>query len=67
MEYLIGLDIGTSSVKGVLMTLGGEVVKTAHGSFDYTKTDNGEVYIEADQFTKVCFGAIKELAQGEIK
>lgn len=67
MEYLIGLDIGTSSVKGVLMTTKGEVIKTAHGSFDYTKTDKGEVYIEADKFIDVCFGAIKELAQGEIK
>ncbi|MBR2884795.1 MAG: hypothetical protein IKB93_08370 [Clostridia bacterium] len=70
MNYLIGLDIGTSSVKGVLMTENGEIIKTAHGAFCYTRTDDGGVEIEADKFADVCFGAIKELAQaadGEIK
>ena len=40
MNCLIGLDIGTSSVKGVLMSVEGELVSTAHGGFKYTKTEN---------------------------
>jgi len=63
MNYLIGLDIGTSSVKGVLMTEDGKIIKTAHGAFSYTRTDNGGVEIEADKFVDVCFGAIKELSE----
>lgn len=70
MNYLIGLDIGTSSVKGVLMSTEGAVVKTAHGTFKYTKLENGGVEIDADKFVDVCISAIKELsveADGEIK
>ena len=29
MDYFIGLDIGTSSVKGVLMSLAGEILAAA--------------------------------------
>lgn len=63
MNYLIGLDIGTSSVKGVLMTEDGKITKTAHVTFDYAKFENGGVEIDADKFTDVCFSAIKELTQ----
>jgi len=64
MNYLIGLDIGTSSVKGVLMAEDGSVQKTAHKSFTYTKTAEGGVEIDAEMFVQVCFSAIRELAQG---
>lgn len=70
MNYLIGLDIGTSSVKGVLMTENGTVEKTSHKQFLYTVLDNGGVEIDADEFAGVCFSAIKELslaADGEVK
>jgi len=63
MNYLIGLDIGTSSVKGVLMTEAGTVKKTARGGFDYTKLENGGLEIEADAFVAVCFSAIRELVE----
>ncbi len=63
MNYLIGLDIGTSSVKGVLMTQKGKIIKTAHGAFDYTRMDDGGVEIDADRFVNVCFGVIKELSE----
>lgn len=62
MKYLIGLDIGTSSVKGVLMSTDGVVIHTAHGGFVYTKLPNGGVEIDAEEFVSVCFGAIRELA-----
>ena len=43
MQYLIGLDIGTSSVKGVLMTEDGVVVRTAKGCFEYIRSKDGIV------------------------
>ncbi|MBR7163705.1 MAG: hypothetical protein IKD21_01880 [Clostridia bacterium] len=64
MKYLIGLDIGTSSVKGVLMTTEGDVIKTARCGFSYTKLEGGGLEIAAEDFTSVCVRTIKELAQG---
>ena len=64
MKYLIGLDIGTSAVKGVLMTEDGIVSHTASSPFVYTQLENGGVEIEAEKFTESCFSAIKTLANG---
>ena len=61
MKYLIGLDIGTSAVKGVLMTADGVVAKTASSPFIYERLENGGVEIEADKYVETCFWAIKEL------
>ena len=69
MKYLIGLDIGTSSIKGVLATTEGEIVKTARGGFTYSTPADNAVEIEAADFASVCLGTIKELADaadGEI-
>lgn len=62
MNNLIGLDIGTSSVKGILMTEDGKIKKVARGAFEYTKLENGGVEIAADDFISVCFSTIRELA-----
>ncbi len=62
MNYLIGLDIGTSSIKGVLMTQDGEIIKTARGGFHYTKLAGGGLEIQAEDFASVCLLTIKELA-----
>ena len=35
MECLIGLDIGTSAVKGVLLAVNGEILATACSEFNY--------------------------------
>ena len=64
MKYLIGLDIGTSAVKGVLMTEEGTVIHSAGAPFVYTTYDNGGVEIEADKYIESCFTAINELAKG---
>ena len=62
MQYLMGLDIGTSSVKGVLMTTGGKVVTSAKGVFTYhTFVENG-LELVAEEFLDVCLGTIRELA-----
>lgn len=62
MKYLIGLDIGTSSVKGVLMTTKGKVVAKAHESFDYITDETGVVEVEASGFISSNINAIKALA-----
>ena len=62
MDYLIGIDIGTSSVKGVLMTTEGQVVHSARASFDYTHLDHGGVELGAKEYLSSCFAALKELA-----
>ncbi len=62
MSYLIGMDIGTSSVKAVLINESEEIIKTAHGAFEYNKTNDGIVDISAGDYIKVCINVIKELA-----
>jgi len=70
MSHLIGMDMGTSSVKAILMTEDGKVIKVARGAFDYTKLENGGVEISAEDYAKVCIDVIKELADaagGDVK
>lgn len=62
MNYLIGLDIGTSSVKGVLMTTNGHVITSAKGVFTYHQQDNGGLEVVAEEFLNVCLQTLKELA-----
>ena len=62
MKYLIGLDIGTSSVKGVLMTADGRLAATARGSFDYVRTDDGRVELDPNRYLDVCLETVSELA-----
>jgi len=61
VRYLIGLDIGTSSVKGVLMSVDGKITKEAHESFTY-KTSGNIVEIPAESFLASCVSAIKTLS-----
>lgn len=71
MDYLIGLDIGTSSVKGVLMTTEGKVVHSAKGMFTYYTVGNGGVESSPEEYLSTCFQTLRELAEvakdGEIK
>ena len=70
MSHLIGMDMGTSSVKAILMTEDGKVQKVALGAFEYTRTDDGVVEISAEDYAKVCIDVIKELsdyANGDVK
>ena len=61
MEYLVGLDIGTSSVKGVLMSRDGKVenVKTKKHAYYW---ENNLKLLNADAFCDNCFSVIKELS-----
>lgn len=71
MDYLIGLDIGTSSVKGVLLTVEGQVVKSSRGAFAYKQVGEAGLELVAEEYLAVCLSTIKELASsatdGEVK
>ncbi|MBQ6894414.1 MAG: hypothetical protein IJN40_02850 [Clostridia bacterium] len=70
MSHLIGMDMGTSSVKAILMAEDGKVIKVARGAFEYTTLENGGVEISAETYAKVCLDVIKDLANsagGDVK
>lgn len=60
MECLIGLDIGTSAVKGVLLAVNGEILATACSEFNYCGGESARL-LEPEEFIAVCFSVIKEL------
>lgn len=62
MNYLIGLDIGTSSVKGVLVREDGKEKLTATESFLYRSGADGSVEIDAEQYIAVCFALLRRLS-----
>ena len=61
MEHFIGLDIGTSAVKGLLLSADGTTVATASGEYSYYNQGSGKLLKPAD-FLDSCFGVIAELA-----
>ncbi len=62
MNCLIGLDIGTSAVKGVLLSVSGEIIATKSGSFNYH--NNGtERLLKPNEFIDCCFSVINMLAE----
>ena len=61
MDCFIGLDMGTSAVKGVVMTKEGRILGTASGKFTYF-TENLGKFIDPAEFCGVVKKTIKELA-----
>ncbi|MBQ7700652.1 MAG: hypothetical protein IJT49_09980 [Clostridia bacterium] len=61
MKYLIGLDIGTSAVKGALAAEDGRVIKVTDRKLTYI-TDGTFRLLDPDHFCETCFDAIAELA-----
>ena len=61
MEYLIGLDVGTSAVKGALLSADGKVCATADAPFTYI-TDGDFKLLDPEQFCEVCFSVIRKLS-----
>ena len=61
-SYFIGLDIGTSSVKGVLRSVNGKIEAKANEKFHYYIKDNIKLH-DADEFCNICFYAIKQLVE----
>ena len=62
MNYLIGLDIGTTAIKGALMTVDGTVSKTVSGGYNYIESENTKL-LNPEEFLDVCFSVIKGLAE----
>lgn len=60
MDYLIGLDIGTSSVKAALMPVFGKLKMCKTKKHTYYNKD-GFKTLDADEFCEGCFEVIKEL------
>ena len=62
MDCLIGLDIGTSSVKGVLITADGKIIHSVRAPFIYQRS-GAKVEIAPDVFLETCYFAIRCLAE----
>ena len=61
MDCLIGLDIGTTAIKGVIFTTDGKVLSTVTGGYNYF-SENGRRLLDPYEFLNVCFSVIKKLA-----
>lgn len=61
MDCFIGLDIGTSAVKGALISEQGETLALESGEFAYYEQDGGRL-MKPEEFLAVCFSVIKKLA-----
>ncbi len=62
MNCLIGLDIGTTAIKGVIMTVDGKVLKSVTGGYDYYGDSNKKL-LKPEGFLDVCFSVIGGLAR----
>ena len=62
MEYLIGLDIGTTAIKGVLMSTQGNIIQTVSGGYDYETKQNKKL-LDPAGFTDTCFSVIRSLTE----
>ncbi len=60
MNYLIGLDIGTTAIKGAIMSVEGKVLKTVSGGYNYYGEQSTKL-LNPDEFLEVCFSVIKKL------
>ena len=61
MEYFIGLDIGTSAVKGALMKADGTVVVTKSAPFSYIIEGTAKL-LDPAHFSETCFSVIRALS-----
>lgn len=60
MDYLIGLDIGTTAIKGIIMSTEGKVLKTVTGGYNYY-IDGTAKLLNPEEFLDTCFTVIKKL------
>ena len=62
LNYIIGLDIGTSSVKGVLVAEDGTEKTTGKAEFVYTYREDGGIEIDTEAYLDACFSLLRRLA-----
>ncbi len=59
---MIGLDLGTSAVKGVLMSSAGDVVHREKAELPYLRPQEGFVEFDGEAFYRLVAGVIRKLA-----
>jgi len=62
-KYLIGLDLGTSAVKGVLMSANGAVIAKEKAQTDYITGEGGIIEFDAEAFYLLTADVIRCLAK----
>ena len=63
MNCFIGLDMGTSAVKGALVSEAGETIATASGEYRYeVDAAKNSKLMAPKEFLDVCFGVVNKLA-----
>ena len=62
-QYLLGLDLGTTNIKGVLMYVDGQIKKTVSETVSYTYGLNNTVEYDAEKFYQKVAGVIKTLVE----
>lgn len=69
MEYVIGVDLGTSAVKCLLLDRAGNVVKEAGRSFSVMRGAPGYSEQDPDDWVRGTLQALKELTavEGDVK
>lgn len=62
MKDIIGLDIGTSSIKGIRISENGKIRMTAREKFTYRYPGEGQVEIAAKEYLDTCCRLLRRLA-----
>ncbi len=62
-KYLIGLDLGTSAVKGVLMSAKGVVIAKEKARTSYITAKDGSIEFDAEEFYSLVAGVIQNLVK----
>ena len=65
MDCYIGLDLGTSAIKGVLLSKEGKILATASGEYQYQITP-GRKLLDPCSFIDTCFDVINQLADSVV-
>lgn len=61
MKCFIGLDIGTSAVKGAVLSENGKILHLASEKFTYFG-ENGQRLLDPEEYCEICFSLIRKLA-----
>jgi len=62
-KFIIGLDIGTSSIKGIMISTDGSERYTGRAPFTYTTRADGSVEIPADTYLNSCYALFREFGE----
>lgn len=63
MKYAIGLDLGTSAVKGILADENENIIASAECKFYYSSPNPNEVISDADDFLSSCYDVLRTLSK----